>query len=99
MFVTWMLAATFWVAGGEPESSPFPGESPSPDLLIDAPADHGKDRTHWGGHRMLRIQSEAAEELGQIVQYLEHRGGGPQAEMDANAQAVEILVRVRRSVL
>src|SRR2546428_6878104 len=30
MFVTWMLAATFWVAGGEPESSPFPGESPSP---------------------------------------------------------------------
>ena len=25
---------------------------------------------------MLRIQSEAAEELGQIVQYLEHRGGG-----------------------
>ena len=36
---------------------------------------------------MLRIQSEAAEELGQIVQYLEHRGGGPQAEMDANAQA------------
>jgi len=48
---------------------------------------------------MLRIQSEAAEELGQIVQYFEHRGGGPQAEMDANAQAVEILVRVRRSVL
>src|SRR6266567_8024154 len=30
MFVTWMLAATFWAAGGEPESSPFPGESPSP---------------------------------------------------------------------
>src|SRR5438132_1204980 len=30
MFVIWMLAATFWAAGGEPESSPFPGESPSP---------------------------------------------------------------------
>ena len=30
MFATWMLAATFWAAGGEPESSPFPGESPSP---------------------------------------------------------------------
>ena len=34
-----------------------------------------------------------AHELGHYV--LEHRGGGPQAEMEANAQAVDILVRVR----
>src|SRR2546427_6412096 len=34
-----------------------------------------------------------AHELGHYV--LEHRGGGPRAEMEANAQAVEILVRVR----
>src|SRR5207244_8960491 len=35
-----------------------------------------------------------AHELGHYV--LEHRGGGPQAEMEANAQAVDILVRVRQ---
>lgn len=33
-----------------------------------------------------------AHELGHYM--LEHRGGGPQAEMEANAQAIEILVRV-----
>ena len=35
-----------------------------------------------------------AHELGHYV--LEHRSSSPQVEMEANAQAVEILVRVRR---
>jgi len=35
-----------------------------------------------------------AHELGHYI--LEHRGGGPQAEMDANYEAINILVRVRQ---